>query len=90
MSKSLKRIDYSRKFDKQLKKASLNIKQAFRQRLEVFINNQFDPQLNNHALTGKYNIQHSINITGDWRVIYKKEGEVVIFVALGTHSQLYK
>jgi addiction module RelE/StbE family toxin len=90
MSKNLKRIDYSRKFDKQLKKAPLEIKLAFRKKLEVFINNQFHLLLNNHALSGNYKGYRSINITGNWRAIYIEDNNAVIFVALGTHNQLYK
>ncbi|MCL4366414.1 type II toxin-antitoxin system mRNA interferase toxin, RelE/StbE family [Patescibacteria group bacterium] len=90
MKKSLSRIDYSKSFDKQLKKAPLSIKIAFRQRLELFIADQFHPQLNNHTLIGKYKGYRSINITGDWRAIYSEDKNVVIFELLGTHSQLYK
>ncbi|MBI2330404.1 type II toxin-antitoxin system mRNA interferase toxin, RelE/StbE family [Candidatus Daviesbacteria bacterium] len=59
-------------------------------RLELFIINQFHPQLNNHSLTGKYKGNRSINITGDWRAIYSEEKDSVIFELLGTHSQLYR
>lgn len=90
MKKSPGRIDYSKTFDKQLKKAPLSIKISFRQRLELFITNPFHPQLNNHSLTGKYKSYRSINITGDWRAIYSENSDVIIFELLGTHSQLYR
>lgn len=95
MKKSFKRIDYSRKFLKQLKKSPLEIKVAFRKRLELFLQDPSHPQLNNHALTGKLSGVRSINVTGDWRAIYSiytnEEGDKVItFEMLGTHSQLYK
>ena len=90
MKKSLSRIDYSKGFNKQLKKAPLSIKIALRQRLGLFIADQFHPQLNNHTLTGKYKGYRSINITGDWRAIYSEEKDAGIFELLGTHSQLYK
>lgn len=51
--------------------------------------NEFDPLLNNHALGGKYAGFRSINITGDLRVLYKKNGEFVIFVKIDSHSNLY-
>lgn len=85
-----KRIDYSKKFDKQLRKAPLEIKIAFRERLELFLRNPFHPFLNNHALTGKFSGHRSINITGDWRAIFTEMEGAVIFELLGTHSQLYK
>lgn len=95
MKKSLKRINFSGKFDKQLKKSPLEIKLAFRRRLQLFINNPFNLQLNNHSLTGRLKGYRSINITGDWRAIYSgyrddNNRKVIIFEMLGTHSQLYK
>lgn len=90
MKKSLARIDYSKKFIKQLRKAPLSIKRYFRQKSELFLNHPFHPQLNNHALTGKFKGYRSINITGDWRAIYSEEENLIIFKLLGTHSQLYK
>lgn len=88
------RIDYSKKFTKQLKRAPLSIKIAFRNRFSLFLKNPFTPILNNHLLKGKYSNSRSINITGDWRAIYSElleQGQkVAIFLALGTHSQLYK
>lgn len=95
MSKKVVRIDYSKGFDKQLKKAPLEIIIAFRKKLTLFLENPFHPQLNNHSLTGKLKGYRSINVTGDWRAIYSEQGgsgsdSVVIFEMLGTHSQLYK
>lgn len=95
MSKKIARIDYSKGFDKQLKKAPLEIKIAFRKKFALFLENPFHPQLNNHSLTGKLKDFRSINITGDWRAIYSEQNSsgdalVVIFEMLGTHSQLYK
>lgn len=91
---SQKRIDYSDTFHKQLKKSPFEIKVGFRKRLELFLLNQLDSQLRNHILSGKYKGLRSINITGDWRALYKEESEngemIIVFVLLGTHSQLYK
>ena len=94
MKKRLKTINYSRKFLKQLKKSPLEIKIAFRKRLELFIENSFDPQLNNHQLTGRFSGYRSLNVSGDWRAIFSEYEEetnkIVIFEVIGTHSQLYK
>lgn len=94
MTKNLPQIDYSKKFDKQLKKAPPEIKVAFRKRLALFIENQYHPQLNNHQLIGKFTGYRSINITGDWRAIYEErsspeDNQIIVFLLLGTHSQLY-
>jgi len=95
MNKSPVRIDYSKAFDKPLRKSPLKIKIAFRKRLKLFLQNPFHPLLNNHSLSGKLSGYRSINVTGDWRVIYStrshsREGTSVIFEMIGTHSQLYK
>lgn len=94
MSGNVGRIDYSRDFNKQLKKAPLQIKVSYRERLAIFIKNPFDMRLNNHKLTGNYQGCRSINVTGDWRAVFIEgvvSGEkTILFVALGTHGQLYK
>lgn len=95
MKKDVTKIDYSKKFLKQLKKTPLGIKSSFRNRLKLYLKDPFHPLLNNHKLTGKFSGSRSINITGDWRAIFAeyihKNGEkVVIFEVLGTHNQLYK
>ena len=94
MNQDPKRIDYSKKFLKQLKKAPLKIQIAFRDRFAIFLADPFDPILDNHSLTGNYLGKRSINITGDWRAIYSETtdeaGDTGLEVyLLGTHSQLY-
>jgi len=86
----IKIINYSRRFDKDLRKAPLKIKIAFKKRREIFSQDPFHPQLNNHGLTGGLRNYRSINITGDWRAIYSEHGGIIIFEAVGTHSQIYK
>lgn len=88
-------VRFAARFRKQYKKSGEQIVVQFDRRLELFINNLFDPVLNNHALTGKFRNYRSINITGDWRALYSEEldsdgNKVIIFEMLGTHSQLYK
>ncbi len=84
------KIDFSNRFDKYLRKAPLGIKIDFRERLTLFIQDPFHPLLNNHALAGQYRGYRSINITGDWRAIYREIDGIILFDVLGTHSQLYK
>lgn len=88
----IERIDYSNNFLKELKKAPLKIRFAFKEKLEIFITDKFHPVLNNHSLTGKFKSYRSINITGDWRAIFREfnNGKLIYFDIIGTHSQLYK
>ena len=72
MTENLPRIDYSKKFLKQLKKAPLEIKIAYRRRFSMFLQDPFHPLLDNHALTGNWSGYRSFNVTGDWRGIFKE------------------
>ncbi|MDO8503822.1 MAG: type II toxin-antitoxin system mRNA interferase toxin, RelE/StbE family [bacterium] len=83
-------IRLHRNFLKQYKKLNKQEKNRFKERRNLFLLDKFNPLLNNHSLKGKYLGLRSINITGDLRVIYKyQSGEVIIFVAIDTHSNLY-
>ncbi len=82
-------IHFTRKFAKQYDKADLKIKNAFQSRLKLFREDSFDPLLNNHSLQGKYLGYRSINVTGDLRAIYQKYDDLVIFVTIDSHSNLY-
>ncbi|KKQ38928.1 MAG: hypothetical protein US54_C0001G0053 [Candidatus Roizmanbacteria bacterium GW2011_GWA2_37_7] len=85
-----KSVEYSNQFTKQLKKASIKIKKAFLRRRQLFIQNPQHPLLKNHSLVGELAGLSSFNVTGDWRAVFKEEINKITFVALGTHSQLYR
>lgn len=84
-------IEYSKKFIKEFKKCPVNVKTNFKTRLEIFVNNQYHSILNNHPLIGELRNYRSININGDWRAIFEEVdgGQIIYFVAIGTHGQLY-
>ncbi|PIS21686.1 hypothetical protein COY33_01380 [candidate division WWE3 bacterium CG_4_10_14_0_2_um_filter_42_7] len=86
------RVDYSKKFIRELKRAPREVKVAFRSRAELLLQNRNHPLLNNHSFLGKYENHRSINVSGDWRAIYQEldSGRLIFFIALGTHSQLCK
>lgn len=83
-------VKYTPKFKKQYKKLPDKIQGQFDQRVKLFVINPSDTKLRNHPLKGNFAGYWSINISGDLRALYRKEGdEVVIFGLIGTHSQLY-
>jgi addiction module RelE/StbE family toxin len=86
------KIIFTKRFEKQYESASRQIQNKFGERLNMFLKNEYDTVLNNHILKGELRGHRSINITGDWRAIFKesKNGEYVCFVLLGRHSELYK
>jgi len=81
----------SKKFEKQFSKLQTNVKNKVITQFEIFTKNPFDKKLKNHALSGKQKGQRSINITGDIRAIYEEieKDVLVIFIAIGSHSDLY-
>ncbi len=85
------KIIFTKRFEKQYSSASVQIQNKFEEKLNIFLKNKYDEVLNNHPLKGRLKGYRSINITGDWRAIFKesKNKEYSCFVLLGKHSELY-
>lgn len=85
-------VKFDPDFVKRLKKLDIRIRKSFKERLLQFSINPHDPQLNNHPIKDRWQGYRSIDITADWRAIYKeiKQGEekVAYFVAIDTHKDL--
>jgi len=78
-------------FKKKFKKLSPKIKRNYFERVNLFSKEPFHPILNNHSVGFVYPGWYSINITGDYRVLYEPQNErLVLFMRIGTHSELYK
>lgn len=79
-------------FDK-LKKLDIRIRKSLKEKIVIFSKNPYDPQLNNHPLKRDYEGYISIDVTADYRALYKERkirGEkIAYFVYLGTHKELY-
>lgn len=82
-------LTYHRDFKKNYQKLSKKIQEKFDKRILLFQEEEFNPILNNHSLAGKYLGYRSINISGDLRALYRKEGDIAIFVVIDSHSNLY-
>jgi addiction module RelE/StbE family toxin len=87
--KQKERIEFSPIFNKKLAKAPTEIKLAVRQALELFRENPHHEALRNHLLTERYAGFRSIDVTEDWRALYREEKERIMFADLGTHEELY-
>ena len=87
------KILFKKSFDKSKQKLPLSVRKKLTERLFLFEENPFSDLLHNHALKGEYLGYRSINITGDFRAIFRElsdgKYEFVEFVDIGTHSQLY-
>lgn len=85
------KIDYHRKFVKKFNKLPPKIKIKFYERLRLFEQDPFNQILNNHSVEYIYPNWRSIDITGDYRALFElQNGDVVMFMKIGTHSELYK
>ena len=84
------RVDYHKNFRKQFDKLPVKIRDKFGERLALFLQNKFNPIFNNHSVEPTYPNWRSINITGDYRALFEvKDKDVVVFMKIGTHSELY-
>ena len=83
-------IQFTKGLTKQFKKLRETQQNRFYERLDLFKKNPNDKVLRDHALKGNYKGCRSIDIQGDLRAIYYiKDGRVIIFALIDTHSQLY-
>lgn len=82
---------YHSKFKKQYKNLPPAQKKRFAAAISLFMVQPHHPDLYNHPLTGQWKSHRSISFGGDWRMHYKMVGnDTALFVAMGTHSQLYR
>ncbi len=77
-------------FKKKTDRLPKKIRHALADRLRLFVQEPFNPLLNNHTLAGDRQHQRSINITGDWRLIFEiYDKNTVRLIDIDTHSNLY-
>ncbi len=85
------RAYYQKGFKKSYKRLPEKLKIQANERIALFLEDPYNSLLNNHLLSGKYKGFRSINITGNYRAIYQLETQdLVYFVEIDTHSNLYK
>ncbi len=85
------RLTYHSSFKKQYKKLQPAQRKRCAIALSIFEKMPNHPDLYNHPLTGPWKGHRSISFGGDWRALYIPQGkDAALFVAIGTHSQLYK
>ncbi|MBI2430609.1 MAG: type II toxin-antitoxin system mRNA interferase toxin, RelE/StbE family [Candidatus Levybacteria bacterium] len=86
-------VKFSDRFDDQLKDVPDEIKEAFLESFALFLEDQNHPSLRNHVLKEKFAGYRSIDITGDYRAVFKetkaRKQKVITFHMLGTHEELY-
>ena len=75
------RIVFHKNFVKKLKKLDPKIKVAFKKKVVMFRVNRFDKILNNHSFDRTHLGCRSINITGNYRIIFRDFGELIYFIS---------
>lgn len=87
------KIIETRKFIKSRKKLSKKLQIKLIEKIKIFKEDHFHPLLNNHWLAWNYNWLRSINITWDYRLIFRELSdwtyELVELIDIWSHSFLY-
>lgn len=86
------KITYHKKFLKHYQKRILPYRpldQRYTERVLLFLENQKSPILEDHLLVGDLAGYRAFSITGDIRIIYFQKEDVILFIDIGTHNQVY-
>ena len=82
-------IDFRKEFFKQYKKLPQKIRTQFDERLKLYTASPHHPLLHVQTLIGAdYPIQ-TLNVTWDCRALFLISKNVISFIKIGTHSELY-
>jgi addiction module RelE/StbE family toxin len=84
-------VDFTKAFNKQFEKLPRKKQEQAKGAVALFIQDVAAPTLRNHGLKGEWQGHRSIRAGGDLRLHFKVIADnKVLFVAVGSHSQLYK
>ena len=84
---------YTKQFDKDVKRSKRRGKnlEKFKIIAKTLISGKtLDPIHKNHKLIGNYAGRIECYIESNWLLVYKVEGNQIIFERMGTHSDLFK
>ena len=83
---------FTKQFERDLKKTFKRgqNKEKIKAIIQKLVNEEaLEPQYRDHKLMGSYKNQRECHIEPDWILIYKIEGESIIFERTGTHTDLF-
>lgn len=84
-------VDFSKAFNKQFEKLPQKKQLLAKVAVGLYLQDFNAASLRNHPLKGEWLGYHSISAGGDLRLHFRVINEnTVLFVAVGSHSQLYK
>jgi mRNA interferase YafQ len=83
---------YTKQFNKDVKRCQRRGKNFEKFKIiarSLLSGEPLDPIHRDHKLTGSYIGRRECHIESDWLLVYKCDGENVLFERLGTHSDLF-
>jgi mRNA interferase YafQ len=89
----MRKLKTTTRFEKDYKKALKSGRDLARlKRVLTWIacEQELPPELCDHKLVGNYQGRRECHLAGDWLLIYKLDGDTVIFERTGSHSELLK
>ena len=89
----MRQLKTTTRFEKDYKKVLKSGKDTARlKRVMTWIadEQELPPELRDHKLIGNYKGRRECHLAGDWLLIYKIEGDTVIFERTGSHVELLK
>jgi mRNA interferase YafQ len=89
-----RRIDYAKSFNKDWERLNRSGRYDIRRLKEVMLllianDAPLGPEWSDHLLKGEWANHRECHVGGDFLLIYRIEGEVVVFDRIGTHSELF-
>lgn len=88
------KLIFKKSFTKSYQKLVSTIQTKVDDTLSIFLQNPTHISLNNHSLKWIHADKRSINVTGDYRIIFRlvdnSTYEIVEIINVWTHSQLYR
>jgi addiction module RelE/StbE family toxin len=88
----VKQVKRDRTFEKHFKERispNSQLVDQFKDSLELFIEGRLS-FLDDHALHGKLAGKRAFSVAGDMRVIYVELDDVIVFLDIGSHDQVYR
>ena len=84
---------YTRQFDRDVKRAKKRGKTL--DKLKIIVRalvegKRLDPLQRDHSLLGNYRGRRECHIEADWLLIYKIDGDQIIFERTGSHADLFR
>ena len=84
---------YTRQFDQDVKRAKKRGKTLDKLKIIVCAlieGKRLDPLQRDHSLLGNYRGRRECHIEADWLLIYKIDGNKIVFERTGSHADLFR